>query len=93
MTRALRVCSLLAMAKSHAPSDYATRVRWRVREALTERGLSGTAAARQLGWTQSYMSRRMTGAVPFDLVDLDQLARLLDVAVLEFSVDPAPVAS
>jgi len=40
-----------------------------------------------LGWKQTYMSRRLTGAVPFDVDDLAALAELLDVPIGQFFPD------
>jgi transcriptional regulator with XRE-family HTH domain len=62
-----------------------------VRAHLGRQRLSGRAAAFRLGWTQQYMSRRLTGAIPFDVADLDALAELLDVPVTAFF--DAPVAA
>lgn len=61
-----------------------------VRAHLGRQRLSGRAAAFRLGWTQQYMSRRLTGAVPFDVDDLDRLAELLDVPVTVFFDAPVP---
>lgn len=55
-----------------------------VRAHLARRRLSARQAAFRLGWTQAYISRRMTGDAPFDVADLDQLARLLDVDMSDF---------
>jgi transcriptional regulator with XRE-family HTH domain len=55
-----------------------------VRAYLGRRRLSGRAAAMQLGWTQQYMSRRLTGTIPFDVADLAALADLLEIPVIAF---------
>ena len=55
-----------------------------VRAQLARRRLSGVRAARALGWTQNYISRRISGAVPFTVADLDALADLLEVPVTTF---------
>lgn len=55
-----------------------------VRALLARRRLSARAAARQLGWTANYLSRRMTGEIAFDVEDLDALGRLLNVQVTAF---------
>ena len=64
-----------------------------VRAHLGRHRLSGRAAAFRLGWTQQYMSRRLTGAVPFDVDDLDKLAELLDVPVTAFFDVPVAALS
>lgn len=38
----------------------------------------------RLGWKQQYISRRLNGTVPFDVVDLYALAELLDIEVEQF---------
>lgn len=55
-----------------------------VRALLARRRLSARAAARLLGWTPNYLSRRMTGVAPFDVDDLAALAKLLSVPVTTF---------
>jgi transcriptional regulator with XRE-family HTH domain len=50
-----------------------------VRAELARQQLSGVRAARQLGWTQNYISVRLRGEVAFDATDLVRLAELLDV--------------
>jgi transcriptional regulator with XRE-family HTH domain len=55
-----------------------------IRAYLARARLSGRRAALQLGWTQPYMSRRLTGDIPFDVTDLEALAGLLDVPVTAF---------
>jgi transcriptional regulator with XRE-family HTH domain len=55
-----------------------------VRAHLARRGLSGNEAAMQIGWTQPYLSRRLSGRVPFNVADLATLAKFLEVPVTEF---------
>jgi len=54
-----------------------------VRVLLARRRLSATKLAKQLGWTQQYLSRRMVGEQPFDLDDLEQIAAALDVGIVD----------
>src|SRR5258708_18443219 len=55
-----------------------------VRAWLGRRNRSGRSIARELGWTEPYLSRRLTGTVPFDVADLVAIADLLDVSVTAF---------
>jgi transcriptional regulator with XRE-family HTH domain len=55
-----------------------------VRAGLARQKLSGVRAARKLGWTQNYISRRLSGSVPFDVTDLVAIAELLDIPVTRF---------
>ena len=55
-----------------------------IRAEFARRRISGRQAAKQLGWTGPYLSRRLTGAVPFDVNDLAAIAELLDVPVSTF---------
>ena len=55
-----------------------------VRAHLARQRLSGRQAAMRLGWTQPYMSRRLTGEIPFDVTDLEAIAGLLNVPVTAF---------
>ncbi len=57
-----------------------------VRAELARKQLSGVRAARALGWTQNYISRRLSGTVPFDVADLLAIAELLEVPVGAFFV-------
>lgn len=52
-----------------------------VRALLARRRISAAKLAQDLGWSQPYMARRMTGAQPFDLNDLQKIATLLEVKV------------
>jgi transcriptional regulator with XRE-family HTH domain len=55
-----------------------------VRAQLARRKLSGVRAARALGWSQNYISRRLSGTVPFDVTDLAAIAELLEVPMTTF---------
>lgn len=61
-----------------------------VRVALARRRMSASEAARALGWSQTYMSRRLRGDVSFDVADLFELAKLLRVKVQDFFPEPDP---
>src|SRR5258707_1811448 len=52
-----------------------------VRAWLGRRNRSGRSIARELGWTEPYLSRRLTGTVPFDVADLVAIADLLAARV------------
>ena len=55
-----------------------------VRAWMARRQRSGANVARELGWTEVYLSRRLLGRVPFDVADLEALAVLLEVPASVF---------
>ena len=55
-----------------------------VRAELARQRISARQAARRLGWTQQYLSRRMTGDISFDVNELAALADLLEVPISAF---------
>lgn len=59
-----------------------------VRAHLARQRLTGKQAAARMGWSQAYISRRLTGDTPFDVADLAQLGELLDVAPAVFFAGP-----
>ena len=59
-----------------------------VRAWLARRQWSGRAASQELGWTEIYLNRRLRGVVPFDVADLEQLAKLLDLPITAFFQTP-----
>lgn len=61
-----------------------SRVAGEVRAHLARKQLSGVRAAAALGWSQTYMSRRLSGKAPFTVDDLDALAQLLSVSATDF---------
>lgn len=62
-----------------------------VRAYLARRRLSARQAAIKLGWTAPYLSRRLTGEVPFDVADLAAIAELLEVPVTVFFEPPKEI--
>lgn len=65
----------------------------RVRDLLRERGLSDSAMARELGFSQPYMSRRMRGDVPWRVDELTQIATFLNVPVTELLATAQPATT
>lgn len=52
---------------------------------------SARSIALELGWTETYLSRRLTGSIPFNVAELDAIAGLLDVPVQVFFEGPGNV--
>lgn len=63
------------------PNTPTSRAAANVRAEMARRNIRRAAVAANLGMTTSSFSRRLTGAVPFNVEELDALARLLDVTV------------
>lgn len=60
-----------------------------VRALFARRNVSAARVAQSVGWSQPYMSRRMSGRTPFDVNDLDTLAAAFDVPITRFfALDP-----
>jgi transcriptional regulator with XRE-family HTH domain len=62
----------------------AEQIAERVRAQMTEKSISGVRLAKQMGTTQQYLSRRLTGEVDFRSADLERIAEILDVPVSIF---------
>jgi transcriptional regulator with XRE-family HTH domain len=60
--------------------EYAAR---RIRAHLGAERISVSALARRLGWSQSYLARRVDGRVAFDLDDLESVASELGLQVVD----------
>ncbi|WP_407662224.1 helix-turn-helix domain-containing protein [Nakamurella lactea] len=58
-----------------------------VRAATARVRLSGAALARHLGKPQPWVSRRLTGAVPFDVDELSAICDLLGIDVVDLMRD------
>ncbi len=65
------------------PSTLADSVAAEVRAHLGRRQLTGMALANAIGKSEMYVSRRLRGEVAFDLVDVEQAARFLGIAVAD----------
>ncbi len=74
------------------PSTLADSVAAEVRAQLARRQLTGMALATAIGKSDMYVSRRLRGEVPFDLIDVEQAARFLGVTVAELMPAPERVA-
>ncbi|MDF9874810.1 helix-turn-helix domain-containing protein [Cellulosimicrobium cellulans] len=66
-----------------AATSVAAVVAGEVRAHMARRRLAQSDLVAAAGKTQAYWSRRLTGAVPLDVVDLAALAAVLGVSVLE----------
>lgn len=66
----------------HTPA-LSSRVAEEIRALLARRRVSGRKLAEALGFSQSAMSARLTGATPIDLNDLERIAGFLNVEVTE----------
>ena len=54
-----------------------------IRRLLTERGIPQSVLAEYLGMKQQGVSRRLTGAVPFDVDELARVAQFLGLGIDE----------
>ena len=61
-----------------------------IRALMARRRLSAVRLGVAIGRSQSYMSRRLTGEVPFDLDDLDAICATLDVPISALIGSPEP---
>lgn len=62
-------------------SDYALSVAAEVRAHMGRQRMTQTALATHMGVSQGYISRRLTGEVPFTVTELDEIARILTVPI------------
>lgn len=63
-----------------------------IRAEMGRQGISQGQLADQLGCTQRSLSRRLTGDVPVDVAELEQLADALGVPLSQFLPTPARAA-
>ncbi|PZM88676.1 MAG: hypothetical protein DIU79_16495 [Actinobacteria bacterium] len=63
--------------------DMSGRVAEEIRALLARRRMSGRELARQLGVSPSWVSYRLTGTQPIDLNDLDAIAQVLGVGIVD----------
>lgn len=65
----------------------------RIKAVMAERQITGVELARRLGFTQAYISRRLTGEVDFRMAELTAVAEALGVPLSQFiPASPARVA-
>ncbi|UVS81807.1 helix-turn-helix transcriptional regulator [Actinokineospora sp. UTMC 2448] len=76
--------SVLPLPDRPPADSLSAQVAEEVRALLARRRTTANKVRQQLGWTQSYISRRMNGTTPFDVEDLAQLAALFQVPVTDF---------
>lgn len=65
------------------PRTLADMVAAEVRAHLARRQFTGAGLAVALGKSEMYVSRRLRGDVPFDLIDIEQAAQYLGVSVAD----------
>ena len=66
------------------PDPLYSRVAAEVRAEMGRQRFSGTRLARHLKVSQAFISRRLTGQVPFDVAELEAVAEVLNVPVSRF---------
>ena len=54
-----------------------------IRVEMTRQRLSQRELAERLGWTQGFLSRRLTGVTPMSLDEADRIAWALGISLLE----------
>jgi hypothetical protein len=59
-----------------------------VRAWMGRRQRSTRSAALELGWTETYLGRRLNGSIAFNVTELGALAKLLDVPMQAFFERP-----
>lgn len=70
-------------AEQSSAIDDRVRVASSVRAHYAAAGFSASALAREIGMTQSKMSRRTTAAEPFDIDELSAIAHVLEIDITD----------
>lgn len=65
----------------HATGDLRARVAEEVRALMARRRINGVQLSKEIGRSNMYLSRRLNGSTPFDVDDLEALARIFGVPV------------
>ncbi len=60
------------------------RVAAEIRAEMGRQRRSGRSLAAELGWGQMYLSRRLSGRAPFNLDDVEAIAKRLEVPMTSF---------
>lgn len=58
---------------------------------MGRRQRSTRSAAQELGWTETYLGRRLNGSISFNVAELAAMAKLLDVPMQAFFERPTIV--
>jgi transcriptional regulator with XRE-family HTH domain len=77
-----------SLSGQKAPLQEHERVAEEIRVHMLRGRLTQSALARKLGWPQQRLSRRLTGAVPFDICELFEIADALGTHAGVFFLAP-----
>ena len=58
---------------------------------MGRRQRSTRSVALELGWTETYLGRRLNGQIPFNVTELEMIAELLEVPVNAFFEMPVGI--
>lgn len=77
-------CTLSVMATMQGPAvSLQQQVAEEVRVQLARRRMTGRQLAELMSWSPMYVSRRLSGKLPFTVADLEAISRVLKVRVIE----------
>uniref|UniRef100_UPI00397CE477 helix-turn-helix domain-containing protein n=1 Tax=Nocardia sp. A7 TaxID=2789274 RepID=UPI00397CE477 len=71
-----------------APARRTDKVTANVRALFARHNVSAARVSDVLGWSQAYMSRRMSGKTAWDIEDLDAIALMFEVPLESLTADP-----
>jgi len=71
-------------------SSYNDSVSAEIRAELTRQDRSQGDLCAALGWSEPYLSRRLTGQVSFSLTDIEKIAGVFRLPVSQFVNPPLP---
>jgi transcriptional regulator with XRE-family HTH domain len=63
------------------PDTLAERAALEIRAEIGRQQRSSASLARELGWSKMYLSRRLSGEMPLNLVDVERIADALHVPI------------
>ena len=69
--------------------DLNGKVAGEIRAELGRKGLRQWELAVQLDWSQSMLSRRLSGLIPFSTDEIERIARVLDIPVSQLTTPHA----
>lgn len=71
------------MRVNETPTAFEKAVASEVRAEMARQQVTQKALGEKLGWPQQKLSRRVSGAVPFDVAELDAIAVALGISVMK----------